>query len=206
MPSAFALSSFTPSPARIIRHRKSLLRANVAATPPHVWPLDPSASMTPFLVSEYAISDCQYAVASVLICTGGGRVATAAASKNSLSAMATRKMGHGGSMPAELPGGIVGGVTPEGLVPTRTPTPMAMSPTRIVQRRVISENVGGCEGARRRGFSSAMCGAADIYLSRRFNDRVNESTSKPKGNPIILHSQVEKGGGPRTARGGCVTL
>ena len=50
------------------------------------------------LVSEYEISDCQYAVARVFRWTGGGRVVTAAASKNSFSVMATLNMGHGGSI------------------------------------------------------------------------------------------------------------
>mmetsp|Transcript_19656 Transcript_19656/g.58461 ORF Transcript_19656/g.58461 Transcript_19656/m.58461 type:complete len:231 (-) Transcript_19656:177-869(-) len=120
LPCASVLRSLMPSPARIIRQRKpgtssSFAAASSQATPPPA----PTASMAPLLVSEYEISDCQYAVARVFTWTGGGRVATAAASKNSFIATATRNTGHGGSMPVGLPGGVVGGVTPAGDVPTR---------------------------------------------------------------------------------------
>merc|ERR1719174_2366037 len=119
LPCASVLRSLMPSPALIIRQRKSGTSLSFAATSSQATPPSPTASMAPLLVSEYEISDCQYAVARVFTWTGGGRVATAAASKNSFSAMATRNMGHGGSIAVGLPAGVVGGVTPAGDVPTK---------------------------------------------------------------------------------------
>mmetsp|Transcript_22045 Transcript_22045/g.65875 ORF Transcript_22045/g.65875 Transcript_22045/m.65875 type:complete len:231 (-) Transcript_22045:5-697(-) len=120
LPCASVLRSLMPSPARIIRQRKSGTSLSFAATSSQATPPSaPTSSMAPLLVSEYEISDCQYAVARVFTWTGGGRVATAAASKNSFSAMATRNMGHGGSSAVGLPGGVVGGVTPAGEVPIK---------------------------------------------------------------------------------------
>ena len=120
LPCASVLRSLMPSPALIIRQRKSGTSLSFAATSSQATPPSaPTASMAPLLVSEYEISDCQYAVARVFTWTGGGRVATAAASKNSFSVMATRNMGHGGSIAVGLPGGVVGGVTPAGEVPIK---------------------------------------------------------------------------------------
>ena len=74
-----------PSPALIIRQRKSgtgELRSHILAGDAALR-TDRVDGTT--VVSEYEISDCQYAVAGVFRWTGGGRVATAAASKNSFS-------------------------------------------------------------------------------------------------------------------------
>ena len=73
----------------------------------------------------------------------------AAASKNSFREIATRKIGHGGSMPVGEPGGAAGGFTPAGEVAMRKPMPTATAPAAmadfltIVPEKLLTHTVSG---------------------------------------------------------------
>eukprot|EP00966_Prymnesium_polylepis_P012985 299294-Prymnesium_polylepis.1 len=94
--------------------------------------------MTPFIVSEYVISLCQYDVASHLIRACGGRVSTAAASKNAFTATAIRQTAYGSCRSAEEFSGIMGGTYVVGDVTARR-TAMSATSTETRMAHIVKQ-------------------------------------------------------------------